>query len=370
MKGIAKVALTCLLLAILAVGLLYAYGGNSLKSISYETKPSADAIRVDWSPNWGVRHYNIYRKDVTGSIYTADHIAFEEYDKVGSVSGIHTSFEDKKVESGRYYSYVVRGFSKDKVICDSYNGDAFQYECAGLAAPELGNDGYGENNENSPECIYLYVQIDGGMPAEGVQLYRRADSKGEFEKVDAEAAGGGDGAGTYTFEIEDTSVEPGKTYEYKVRSFAGAGEHQVVSEYSDSVTLSAVNFTGQYEISKMEMKPETSKLLLTIKSDPYNGTLKLDKGAPASLTVTDAKGKTGTYTLALDRDTLVEAGETAELVLTCTSGRLPEIGKLSGTLVVGVESEGVTYEMGVYGWTELTFDLDKRAGTVFVDWDN
>ena len=374
---------------------------DSASRISYVTTSHPGMIHIEWKPAKGagqaggntsgsekdddnakegagqasdsVSRYEIYRKDVTGAIYTSDDVPFEEYDKVGSVSGEQTDFDDKDVTNGHYYTYVVRGFDGDKIICDSFSRNVTQYECAGLAKPDLIDNGYGENNENSPKCLYLLVQIDSGMSADGIEICRRAKGEDKFSRIKpGKVQSEDDGYGTFTFEIEDTSVKPGNLYEYKVRTFVEENGERVESEYSDIVQMSSVNFIGQYKVSRFKIDRASSKVTLTLKSNSNNGTLKLDKGAHATLDInnsnnTDSSEKDRSYALTLDHKKVIKAGEKTKLTFTC-GGKLPESCKPDGTLII--EDEGVNYDIGILGYTTLSLDLSEGAGTVFVDYDN
>ena len=365
MKGILRTIILVILAAILAAGLLYAYGGSKVKEVNYETTSHSQQIDVKWDRKWGVFHYDIYRIDITGEIYTSDNVPFKKYDKIGSVSGLHTSFDDKTVKNGHYYAYVIKGYGKDKLLCDSFNENITQYECAGLAKPELLNGGYGEDDENSPQCIYLYVQKDGGMDADGVELYRKAKGDKKFERVEPEIPEGGSAE---AFDLHDTSVKPGTSYTYKARTFAEENGERIVSEYSESLQLAAVNFIGQYEVTKFKTEGDT--LSVTVKSHKYNAGLKIDKGTRTVFATKNKKGKTVSYELAIDKDAVIAAGEKETLTFTCKKGDLPELDQPQGSLTVGDEGYGVEYDIEVFGWTELRVDLDKKKGTVFVDYDN
>lgn len=368
MKRRIRIAVVLTLCAFLGVGLLYAYGGSETAKISYTTVPHMGSIHVKWDRKWGVRHYDVYRADVTGGIYTTDYIGFDEYEKIGGVSGLHASFDDESVENGHYYSYVIRGFSRGKVLCDSSEDNLTQYECAGLAPPDLGNNGYGENNENTPERIYLYVQYDTGVQPDGVQVYRKADGDKEFTQIAPEElkVTGGDG----NFEVEDGSVRPGGVYTYKVRTFAGEGDEQIVSSFSDTVRIPAVNFVGRFTITGMDTQPGAGRVTITVKSHKYNGALELDKGARAILEAKDDNGKKRAYELMLDTGKTLKAGNETDLTFTCRDkkNKLPKLDRPAGFLTI--EDEGVYYDMGTWGYSLLKLDLDEGTGTIFVDYDN
>lgn len=388
--------ITVILLAvILAAGASYAYGGKKVVKTDYTTISHSRQITVKWDRKWGVRHYAIYRIDITGEIYTSDEVPFERYDKVGSVSGLHASFVDETVRNGHYYAYVIRGYGKNKLLCDSFKENITQYECAGLAKPDLINAGYGEFNENSPECIFLYVQKDGGMTADGIQLYRKAKGDKEFKRIDPEIQKNETGEDSFeTFDIKDTSVKPGTEYTYRVRTFAEEDGKRTESAYSDPLEIAAVNFVGKYAVTMLRTQPGAmadagsnavhgaqsdaksgaesgrSKLEITLKSHDYNGRLKIEKGTTALLTVKDKAGKDVSYDLSLDHETVIDAKEQATLTFTCKAHDLPDLDRLAGSLNIGDEGFGVEYDIGISGWTELRIDLESRAGTVFVDYDN
>lgn len=351
--------------------------------VSYETTSHPGSIHIKWKvakatssstddseqAASSASRYEIYRKDITGAVYTSDDVPFEDYDKIGSTSGEQSDFDDRKAENGHYYTYVIRGFDDaDKIVCDNFKSNVTQYACAGLAKPDLINNGYGENNENTPKRLHLLVQIDGGMSADGIKVYRKADSEDEFtlirpEKVHYED----DGYGMGSFEIEDTSIKPGNIYTYKVRTFAEESGERVESEYSDTVKMYAVNFVGQYKISGLSVDSGSSRLSLTLESDPENGKLSLRKGAAATLVVKNSKGKEKTFDLKLEHKKAIKAGEKMTLTFVC-GGKLPKMDEPEGTLTI--EDEGTEYDIGIIGYTTLELDLAKGTGTAFTDYDN
>lgn len=366
---------------------------DAASRISYVTTSHPGMIHIEWKPAKGagqadentggsekdddnakegagqadksVSRYEIYRKDVTGAIYTSDDVPFEEYDKVGSVSGEQTDFDDKDVTNGRYYTYVIRGFDGDKIICDSFSRNVTQYECAGLAKPELIDNGYGENYVNGPDCLYLYVQIDGGMAAESIELYRKAKGEDRFSLAEAEVTPSGT-EGT-CFEIFDTHVRPHVKYTYRVRTVANESGESVKSKFSNTVKLSAINFVGKYKVTEIQSDPDKKKLTLKVKSDENNGLLRIDKNAQAVLTIEDGSDEELTYDFTLDQKKVIRPGREVSLEFTLKGSKIPDIDGLKAKL--NIEDEGIRYD--VFGWyTALSLDLARKSGTVFADYDN
>ena len=64
---------------------------------------------------------------------------------------------------------------------------------------------------------------------------------------------------------------------------------------------------------------------------------------------------------------VIQPGQEVTLVLKSESGKIPDLNEHKASLVI--EDEGVHYdEFG--GYTSLSFDLVKKTGTVFSDYDN
>ena len=340
-------------------------GREKTEKIGYKTSSHPSEIEVSWKSRNEASRYEIYRIDITGAIYTSDNVPFKKYEKVGRVSGTTYRCADTAVKNGRYYAYAIRGFNGEKLVCDSFDPNITQYECAGLARPDLIDNGYGENYVNGPDALYFYVQIDGGMAAESIELYRKAEGEKSFSPVEAETISSGEDG--KSFELKDTHVRPHTKYTYKVRTATKESGETVKSDFSETVTLYAINFVGKYKVIEIKSDPDKNKLTLKIKSDENNGVLRIGKGAPAVLRIDDDGDEESTYDFTLDQKKVVQPGQEALLEFTSVGGRIPDTDGLKATL--NIEDEGIRYdEFG--GYTTLSLDLASKSGTVFADYDN
>ena len=353
------------LVAALILATCISCGKEKTEKIGYETSPHPSEIEVSWKSKNEASRYEIYRIDVTGVIYTSDNVPLRKYERVGRVSGTTYRFADTTVKNGRYYAYAIRGFSGKKLVCDSFDPNITQYECAGLAKPDLIDNGYGENYVNSPDALYLYVQIDGGMAAQNIEIYRKGEGEKSFSPVDVETMfSGADGE---SFELKDTHVKSHTKYTYKVRTVANESGETVKSEFSNTVTLSAINFVGKYKVTGLMSDSDKKKLTLKIESDENNGVLKIDKGTPAVLKIDDDGDEEISYDFTLDQKKVIQPGQEASLEFTSGGSSIPDTDGLKATL--NIEDEGIRYDE-FSGYTTLSLDLTRKSGTVFADYDN
>lgn len=253
-----------------------------------------------------------------------------------------------------------------------------------LQKPEIVNGGDGENEMNSKECLYLYVQcLDERDPA-GAEIYRREEGAAEFERIDLNREEEPVGAtGTY----RDDTVVPGTVYEYKVRTYSIWLFRKFYSQFSDPVVLPAVNFKGRYNVRAVTPPGETEEFVSKLTSDRYNGMLMLrdiwDIDGPFYSTDEDNDDRTGqkvkltswskdgkTWEPIPKDGLMVKSSETVFLKFRFTEGQQ-----------YFAAGEGKASYLFGYGWadyigsagaggTTLTIDFVEGAAEAFCDYDN
>ncbi len=97
----------------------------------------------------------------------------------------------------------------------------------------------------------------------GVELYRRDEGAENWSLITTLTG--------RDLRLEDKTVEPGKTYEYRFRSFGTHKGKKMYSPYSDELCRSAVHQTGKFTSSVISQSK--SKLVILLTSEQYNGVL-------------------------------------------------------------------------------------------------
>ncbi|MCH3963530.1 MAG: fibronectin type III domain-containing protein [Clostridium sp.] len=172
------------------------------------------SIRLSWNNVSGADSYNIYRSETEAG----------EYSKVGSTSG--TSYEDTGLESGKTYYYKITAVNgageseKSSGVSATTNNET---PTPALPGVPTGLQALGLNESS----IKLNWDVVSG--ADSYNIYRSDSEAGEYSKV-------GSASGT---SYENTGLESGKTYYYKITAVNGAGE----SEKSASASAATHNET-------------------------------------------------------------------------------------------------------------------------------
>ncbi|MCR5666442.1 MAG: hypothetical protein K6G01_06385 [Eubacterium sp.] len=259
---------------------------ESVETFSISLTPHMNDITVAWEEDNKISTYEIYRVDVTQDVLNPEKdMTYElsSYEKIAEVSGGEGSYTDENVKADHYYAYLVKAYQQveeEKKLVYASNEDDGQYtcQCCGLSAPDLLNGGSGEFSTNSKDCLYLYYQCYYGVDPTDVILYRKAEGEEEYQKIDFETVEEiCEGSG----EIKDTSVEPGVIYYYKIKAVRQEDGQEYYSKKSDEVRIPAVNFKGEYTVSKQTISGYSDKVIVKLKSDRYNGELKIGQGDSA-----------------------------------------------------------------------------------------
>ncbi len=255
---------------------------ESVESLSISLTPHMNDVTVEWAEDNKIDKYEIYRVDVTEDVLdTETDMTFElsSYEKIAEVSGEECSYVDESVQSDCYYAYLVKGYQKvdgkSRLVYSSGEyDDQYSCQCCGLSAPDLLNGGNGEFSTNSTECLYLYFQTYYGVEPTSVILYRKAEDEEEYQQIDFETVEEiCEGSG----EVRDTTVEPGVVYYYKIQTVVEYDGEEYRSKESDYVRIPAVNFKGKYAVSKKAVSRNLDKVIVELKSDKYNGELKISR---------------------------------------------------------------------------------------------
>lgn len=253
-----------------------------------------------------------------------------------------------------------------------------------LQKPEIVNGGDGENEMNSKSCLYLYVQcLDEKEPA-GAEIYRREKGTEEYQQIRAVKEERYAGAtGTY----RDDTVEPGKVYEYKARTYTVRFFKRTFSPFSEQLTLPAVNFKGKYRAQAVTPACETEEFVVRLTSDKYNGILTLrdiwDVDGPFYSMEEDDDGNTGQKVKLtswskdgeawrpIPKDGLiVRNSETVYLKFRFMEGRQYfAAGEGKSSCLYGYGWADYAGSAGA-GGTTLTVDFVEKEAEAFCDYDN
>ena len=363
---------------------------GKVKTIKYTLTPSMKYIKVKWKKQ-KVSYYEIYRTQFrVKSIYDIEPVPLSRYTRIKKVSGRKSSWKDKKVKPNCYYDYVVKGFRKTRgktvLVCSSYRPGTTYYQCPGLQKPDLFNGGYGESYVNSKNALYLYVQRTDGVTPSGAVIYRKARGESEYRKIKAKAVEKGRFRGGKTY--KDTSVQPGKTYYYRARTYVKKNGKKKYSSYSDAVMLSALNFKGLYTVKAMTPAGKVKDFSIRMVSDRYNGVLTMQSGRGYEGPVYSAKaggkdyGEQPVSLTAYSRDNKtwraipagglkISAGQTVYLKFRFTSGSgyfSAGSGEYSN---IDFMYEKTSYVGSAgYGTTETVIRLKEGTASAFPDYDN
>ena len=361
-----------------------------VKTLKYKIKPSMKSLKVSWKKQKKVSYYLIYRTEYkVKSYYDIEPVPMSKFKKVKKVSGKKTSWTDKKVKKGIYYNYVIKGYKKSKgktkLVCNSFKPTATYYDSPGLARPELFDGGNGENYSNSKDKLYLYVQRDKGVSPDGVEIWRKAAGASKYKKIKAKKMDKGrfkDGAS-----FRDSSVKPGRTYYYKVRTWAKKNGKKKYSPYSNVFCMQAVNNTGKYTARAMTAVGMVKEFSVRLTSDKYNGNLILKGGAGEDGPVYEAANGKYTYgekklsLVSWSRDNKtwygipstglnVKAGQTVYLKFRFVSGSSWFLAGAGETSFIDFCCCNVSYiGTNSFGWSSITIDLSDGTASAYPNAD-
>ncbi len=348
---------------------------ESVESLSISLTPHMNDITVEWKDDDKINKYVVYRVDVTEDVLDPERdMTFEisGYEKIAEVSDGKGSYIDTSVEPDHYYAYVVRAYQKVKeenrlvYISNEYD-DQYMCQCCGLSAPDLLNGGNGEFSTNSKDCLYLYYQIYYGVEPTSVILYRRAEGEAEYQKIDFETVEEiCEGSG----EIKDTSVEPGVIYYYKIKTVRKEDGKEYNSKKSDYVRIPAVNFTGEYTVSKKPVSGDPDKVIVKLKSDRYNGKLTISQTDDSGDEDNAAQVIAFSYDNELwnslkDQDVVISPGDTVFLQFggkEIASAHEIYLDSDNGSVRLDYDGPGAGYGI-------MSIDFDRKTAEVYQNFD-
>ena len=212
------------------------------------------AVELTWNKK-SVSGYEIYRavSNKDGDVGS--------YKKIATVSGKKTKYVDKKAKYKKYYSYKVTAYKKSGTIKTvKFQGDAMAY--TGMAKPEW-EECLASDAITTPTSIRLVGYTEGITPSR-FEIYRKTGPSG-YKKI--KTVKGNNGGFVY----EDTTVEKGKKYTYKCRTYRTIKGKRLYSKYSSPIKLSAVNKDALYTMQTLTREGKTKTITIGLTSQEGNG---------------------------------------------------------------------------------------------------
>ena len=168
-------------------------------------------IKVSWNKVYGANGYELYRSTSKDG----------KYSKVKTITdGKTLSFDDTKLETGRTYYYKVRAYktiNNKKVYSD--------YSSVVSTTLKLSKPSVTLSSAYRKICVKWKKVND----ASGYEVYRASSKNGKYSKVKTITDG-------KTLSFDDTKLETGRTYYYKVRAYKTINNKKVYSDYSSVVS--------------------------------------------------------------------------------------------------------------------------------------
>ena len=197
------------------------------------------------------------------SSYSADGTE-EQIKTVKKLKASQKSYTVKDLKPDTFYYFEIIGCVKKD---GKLKGVIYDYLSCFTGMSSVSWNEYASSDAPcSPESITAWFYgSDDGLPITGLELYRREEGSDEWTLLTKPSA--------EDTEYEDKSVEAGKTYYYRLRSYGTYNGEILYSPYTDEMELSAVNKSGKY--SSTLIKKGTNKIVVKIDSEQYNGVLSL-----------------------------------------------------------------------------------------------
>ncbi len=208
-------------------GSAYPKPGEKLDKTNLTVKKSGNLVKLSWKEVSGAQGYQVYRKEGENGTYK----------KVKTAAGLGTtSWQDKKVETGKTYYYKVRSYFKRKegTIRSSFSSE----KKANFAIPAASWKSLKAKNYTTVQLSWKKANVT------GYRIYRRIDS-GKFTRIKTIK-------NNNTLSYKDTTVQPGHTYSYRIRCYK---------------TVNGKNYYSKYtSVKKAEIAMKASKLSSAEKS--------------------------------------------------------------------------------------------------------
>lgn len=228
-----------LMLAVMLVGatLLYTPKTADAKVFNVKVTSQMNSIKLKWSKVKKASYYEVYR--FTSKTYDR-YISKSKYKKIATTG--KRKYVDKSVKKKKYYAYFVKAKnSRGKVVAKNFEEYA-DYYCKGLDEVGLSKDSYDDAFHNDHKNIHLNI-IEGsrGYLPKNIkyQVFRKEIGSKKFIKVKSKKL---------KDSWVDQSVEPMKSYTYKVRSYVKKGKKTYYSKFSNTVTMKAVDYTADFDV--------------------------------------------------------------------------------------------------------------------------
>ena len=262
-----------LVLAIALVGTSFIYTPKTIEAKKFKMTVTAQlkSIKVKWTKRKAA-YYEVYR---TKSKVVDAYRDKSDYKKIARVK--KNKYIDRKVKKGKYYDYYVKAKNKKgKTVANTFEY-ASQWSCKGLEDIELSDSGYGEEFHNDHKNIHLsiYEGTHGYYPKSiKYQAYRKEAGTKKYKKIKLK---------TLLYSWVDQSVEPMKTYTYKVRSYVKKGKKTYYSKFSNTRTMKAVDDNASFNVQSLTPsgtfeQPTLEVILKLKKTSKYSEDLYLLKG--------------------------------------------------------------------------------------------
>lgn len=275
-----KIRLTSLLISILMIGSMIigldavpSYASTvRYKGIDASVKTvDLNSVQLSWKPRKGVVKWKV---QIKRPIYSngRDLTMRKPFHTIASLKKKTTKYMVRNLTTNSYYNFRILGYTKrkGKLVLTYRTSDTQLYALTGISQPAFT---YGDWYDYYYTPTEIELMVDGhdvGIDPDYLQIYRKnLDISGSaYQKIATIKAS----QNMYM----DTSVEPGKTYRYKVRGYKVVNGKRVYSEFSRTETISAVNQTGTFSLKKISSSDKKHTLEVKLTSDDkYNDDLRL-----------------------------------------------------------------------------------------------
>lgn len=169
-----------------------------------------NSLKITWSKVSGADGYYVYRKDADGS-----------WERIASVkSGKTVTYTDKKLTTGKTYTYTVRAYrdtdgKRQKSSCDK----------KGISGkPIPGKTSLTFERKSFTSVKLTWKKVSG---ASGYRIYRKTSSKDTYQLVKKIASGD-------TLSFTDKNIEKGRTYYYTIKAFRTVGGKNIYGKAASS----------------------------------------------------------------------------------------------------------------------------------------
>lgn len=387
-----KIFTSLMVLAVLMTSIAFVPGKVEAKTFSKTVTPKLNSIKVSWKKQKGAKKYRIYRLTVDINKYYNESYSPKksDYKKIKTVK--KNKFFDKKAKFKKFYSYIVDAVSKKgKVISSSWD-ESIDIVARGLDQPSVSNHGYGEDYCNSPYKLYLYMSPGyyGYVPKKlKYKLYRKEINEKKYVKIKT-----GKFVRQLSAEYCDTKVKPGKKYLYKVKAFYKKGKKTYTSVFSDALEMETVAFKGQYKAESITPSgtynvKSMDAIIKFSNGQKYNGVTYISGSAGYS-----SVGKDGTHQYKI---TVKEFSSDNVTWKSASKVEIPQNGSVYVKFeITTIDSKDdkiyyagsdrdnyfassidssyednyfIDYHGSGYGDTYGGFDLLKKTGYAYQDWD-